>query len=77
MRAQAGDVAAVESRPCPRVGFWKPESALTSVVLPAPFGPIRPRISPLLSYEVDAVDGVNTAEVDLEAAGLEQLHPVR
>ena len=26
----------------PSVGFWKPVSTLTNVVLPAPLGPIRP-----------------------------------
>ena len=30
---------------------------LTSVVLPAPFGPIRPRTSPALDGEIDAVGG--------------------
>src|SRR5262249_13934602 len=30
----------------PANGRWNPDSTLTSVVLPAPFGPIRPRISP-------------------------------
>src|SRR5258705_8012526 len=30
----------------PRSGGWMPVMRLTSVVLPAPFGPMRPRISP-------------------------------
>src|SRR4029077_12971099 len=30
----------------PICGRWNPDSTLTSVVLPAPFGPMRPRISP-------------------------------
>src|SRR5438105_260757 len=30
----------------PACGFWKPERTLTRVVLPAPFGPIRPSTSP-------------------------------
>ena len=32
----------------PRVGRWKPVIALTSVVLPAPLGPISPKTSPFL-----------------------------
>jgi hypothetical protein len=34
------------SRILPAVRYWNPVRAFTSVVLPAPFGPIRPRISP-------------------------------
>src|SRR5262245_61391776 len=34
------------SRTAPRCGRWKPESTFTRVVLPAPLGPISPRISP-------------------------------
>ena len=32
----------------PRVGRWKPVSTLTSVVLPAPLGPMSPKTSPFL-----------------------------
>src|SRR5262245_6605072 len=34
------------SRTTPGCGRWKPESTFTSVVLPAPLGPINPSISP-------------------------------
>ena len=47
-RSQAG--SRVMSRPRnstrPDVGRSRPQSMLTSVVLPAPFGPMRARISP-------------------------------
>ncbi len=35
------------NRICPSVGAKTPVMALKAVVFPAPFGPIRPRISPL------------------------------
>ena len=34
------------SQPSPEVGLSKPSSSLTAVVLPAPFGPRNPKISP-------------------------------
>ena len=44
MRAPVGDVDAGELDPSRRSAAWKPLIALTSVVLPAPLGPISPRI---------------------------------
>ena len=43
-----------------------------SVVLPAPLWPMRPRISPSRSCEVDVVDGGDAAEALHDAAALEQ-----
>ena len=40
-----------------------------SVVLPAPFWPMRPRISPSRSCEVDVVDGGDAAEALHDARG--------
>ena len=44
VRAPAGDLALAELD-VPEVGVSKPVSTLTSVDLPAPFGPIRPTTS--------------------------------
>ena len=44
---------------------------LNSVDLPQPFGPIRPRISPSLHVEADAVDRGDAAEALLDVADLE------
>ena len=41
------------------------------VVLPAPFGPSTPKISPRLDVEVDAVDGALVAEGLHQAAGVD------
>ena len=38
-------ISSPPSRIAPSVGFWKPVSTLTIVVLPAPFGPITPNTS--------------------------------
>src|SRR5580704_10203087 len=49
-RAKASGGALANGRPSrwtsPALGLWKPERTLTSVVFPAPFGPIRPTIAP-------------------------------
>src|ERR1700712_1731964 len=42
----------------PEVGRYTPVIALKHVVLPAPFGPIRPRISPRLMSNVTASNAV-------------------
>ena len=46
VRPQAGDVLAFHAAPGPSRGARKPDSMLSTVVLPEPLGPIRPRISP-------------------------------
>ena len=45
---------------------------LNSVVLPAPFGPIRPRISPSFDRERDAVQRDDAAETQRDVADFEQ-----
>ena len=66
---QPGDVLAVDDhRPAGR-SRWKPLSTLTSVVLPAPFGPISPRISLRPQVEVDVVDRLDALEVDGDRLG--------
>ena len=46
----------------PEVGANVPESMLKIVLLPEPFGPIRPRISPCSDLERHVVDGREAAE---------------
>ncbi len=46
----------------PDVGGNVPESMLKIVLLPEPFGPIRPRISPRSTFERDVADGFETAK---------------
>ena len=60
--AAARPAAGPRRRSCPRVGGATPVIRLTSVVLPAPFGPIRPRISPGVHVEADVLDGHDAAE---------------
>ena len=77
--AGAGDgvgEAPAMSRPrywtVPALGSNWPVSILKNVLLPAPFGPMRQRSSPLLQGEVDRVHRHHSAEAHREAAGLEQ-----
>ena len=62
VRPHARDVAGRRSAPGPRSAGCTPVMRLISVVLPAPFGPIRPTISPCVDREADTVDGVQAAE---------------
>ena len=48
-------------------------SILRTVVLPAPFGPRKPYISPLRDGQVYSVDGLDAAEVSCEAVGLDRV----
>ena len=59
---QLGDVDAAEDAPCPVAGRTKPEMRSSTVVLPAPFGPMMPTICALVDVEVDVVDGLHAAE---------------
>ena len=45
----------------PAVGVISVASIRSVVVLPAPFGPRKPKISPALDVEVDAGDGLDGA----------------
>ena len=66
------------SRPAKRMlpasGSSRPQSRLTKVVLPAPFGPISAWMPPSREVEVDPGDRLHPAEGAGEAAGLEQGH---
>ena len=53
----------------PDVGMTRVVSMLAVVVLPAPFGPSRPKISPWATRQVHAVDGSDAARVDLGQVG--------
>ena len=57
LRRPRRDTSRPATRIAPRVGFRLPASRLNSVVLPAPFGPISPSISPRPS----AIDMPSTA----------------
>ena len=66
-RARAGGLRPARSRPPsrtrPRSGTRKPETTSNSVVLPAPFGPINPRISPSCSSIVTSSSAITPANV--------------
>ena len=47
---------------------------LKTVVLPEPFGPMRPTISPALHGEIELVDGTQSAEGHRQAGRLQQRH---
>ena len=47
---------------CPALGFAVPVIRLSSVVLPAPFGPIRPRISPARTSKLTSLTAASAAE---------------
>ena len=56
----------------PAVGRTKPVMASIIVVLPAPFGPIKPDHLARLHREADVVDRDDAAEADREAAHFER-----
>ena len=76
-RAKSCRASRVQSLPPtaiePACGRWKPERTLTSVVLPAPFGPIRPSTSPFASGERHVVDRHQPAEADGDTLGRERI----
>ena len=78
-RARLNGASLVTSWPSmrtrPRCGGWSPQMTLNSVVLPAPFGPMRPVTTPGLGGEVDRVEGEPAAEADADAGDLERAHP--
>ena len=70
--ASARPASAPSKRTCPAVGRYTPVSTLKQVVLPAPLGPISPRISPWLDVEADVVEGGHAAEAQGDRVDLEQ-----
>ena len=61
-------------RMLPPVARKMPVTRLKIVVLPDPFGPISPTISPSFIREVEALDGLQPAERLLQPGRLEQRH---
>ena len=59
--------AARRAMTVPAVGVLRPVQELNVVVLPAPFGPMRPVMTPPRAVERHVVDGHETAEADGEA----------
>ena len=55
VRGQAGESCAVERDRVRLDGSIEPASMLNNVVLPAPFGPIRPTISPATTWNVTSL----------------------
>ncbi len=67
-----GDGLRRGSGPRPASGTRKPLSTLNSVVLPAPLGPMMPRISPLAHSKLTSASGLQTDEGLGDAAHLER-----
>ena len=57
------------NRTRPEVGRMTPVRQLKKVLLPAPFGPMMARISPLRDLEVDAIERGQAAEADGQVLG--------
>ena len=79
-RATRGDrparvaISRPSKRMLPASGAISPASWLTSVVLPAPLGPMTACTSPGTTVEVDAIGGGEAAEPLHEAGDLEEAH---
>ena len=56
------------TRPCPPEGCRRPESILRLVVLPAPFGPKKPTISPGGDRKADLLNRLDLARLALHEA---------
>ena len=65
------DISRPSSRTRPVSGRKKPFSRLNSVVLPAPLGPMMPRISSLPQLEADILHGLQSAEGARQVTHLE------
>ena len=62
------------TKACPLVGTTRVVSMPAVVVLPAPFGPSRPKISPRSHRQVEVVDGDDVGRVELgQALGADHL----
>ena len=72
MRGPAGDGRGRWKRIAPASGRSAPEIRLSTVVLPEPFGPIRPTISPRADREARLVDRDQAAEAPCAGRDLEQ-----
>ena len=58
---------APSKRTCRSVGRYTPVTTLKTVVLPAPLGPIRPKISPCSDVQADVVERDHPAEAHGDA----------
>ena len=67
-----GHVAPVEARPGRASGRVKPPSSSNVVVLPAPFGPMRPTVSPARTPKRHVADRAHAAEALAQTPRLEQ-----
>ena len=56
----------------PASGAIMPNSTFISVLLPEPFSPRRPRISPCVQIEIDAVVGPHGAEATNDSAHFQE-----
>ena len=70
--ARPQQIVAVEDDAAALSGGMKPVSRLYSVVLPAPFGPRMPTISPCSTEKRHVLDRMQAAEVLVEVLDLEQ-----
>ena len=61
LRARVARRLAEDLRDCPRVASITPARIWKVEVLPAPSGPIRPKISPVCDFEVDAANSLDRA----------------
>ena len=68
VRLAADVMSRPSSRICPASGRRKPLSRLKAVVLPAPFGPMMPRIAPSRHVEADVLHRLQAAEALRQAA---------
>ena len=75
VRLAADATSRPSSRTCPASGRRKPFSRLNSVVLPAPFGPMMPRIVPSRHVEADVLHRLQAAEALRQVAHLEDRPP--
>ena len=77
-RARLYGASELSSRPSrrtePPAGLSRPQTALKSVVLPAPFGPMRPVTKPGVGVDVDVVEREVAAEAHGDPAALEERH---
>ena len=66
--------ALASRRTAPLVGRTAPQIALSIVVLPAPFGPIRPKISPLSRMRSTPSRACTPTEMHAQTPRLQSLH---
>ncbi len=68
MRLPADDIGVAERHAALRSGLRKPFSKLNSVVLPAPLGPMIPRMVPRADVEAHVLHGLQAAMASTDCA---------